>query len=114
MPTSVMKRNLFALFIMLSMTVIGQNSNNTSQFSQISLEPSEIQASGLLSIDFDASGTINYKILSNSNVIFTSELIKNQGSDLKKMDFSFLDRGTYQIVFYFDEEQVKSLTFKKL
>tara|TARA_R110002012_G_scaffold148441_3_gene307280 strand:+ start:25240 stop:25569 length:330 start_codon:yes stop_codon:yes gene_type:complete len=109
-----MKKLLTLFAFLLVSFVYAQENNNIEYRSTISMEPSEVSSSALLNFEFSNAKTIKYIISRNDIDISTKEIIKNEGLQMIKTDFSFLENGTYEIRFFIDEVEVKKIAFRKI
>ncbi len=109
-----MKKLLTLIAFLLVSFVYGQENNNTDYSSTISMEPSKVSSSALLNFEFSDASTIKYIISRNDIDVSTKEISKNEGLQMVKADFSFLENGTYEIRFLIDEVEVKKIAFRKI
>ncbi|OAD91616.1 hypothetical protein A7A78_03815 [Aequorivita soesokkakensis] len=108
-------KNLLVIIAILFVSLTYGQKNEASKYGDlISMEPSEVAASAILSINFLEANTLKYTISKNNEVLFTKEIEKNEGAQMMKFDLSFLEKGRYEIRFFVENNEVKKIPFKKI
>jgi len=100
-------------FLFVSL-IYGQQNTVSDYETTISMEPFEVVSSAILSFEFTEAKTVKYIIALSNNDVLTKEIIKNEGAQILKTDFSFLENGLYEIRFIIDDTAVKTIPFTKI
>ncbi len=109
-----MKKFPILIAILFVTLIYGQQNTVSGYETTITMEPSEVVSSAILSFEFTETKTIKYIIAQGSNDVFIKEISKNEGSQILKTDFSFLANGLYEIQFIIDDTEVKTIPFEKI
>lgn len=109
-----MKKFPFLVAFLFVSLIYGQQNTVSGYETTISMEPLEVVSSAILSFEFTKVKTVKYIIAIGNNDVLTKEISKNEGFQILKTDFSFLENGLYEIRFIIDDTQVKTIPFKKI
>ncbi len=108
-------KKLFAIAAMLCISfVYGQDKINTDYNSSISMEPTNVVSSAILNFNYTGIDNVKYVVLKNNEEVYSKEITKGSGSQVFKVDFSSLEKGSYTIRFIVDNEEVKNISFEKI
>jgi hypothetical protein len=109
-----MKKIPFLIAFLFVSLIYGQQNTVSDYETAISMEPSQVVSSSILSFEFPEAKTVKYIISSGNDDVITKEISKNTGSQILKTDFSFLENGLYEIRFIIDDMEVKIIPFSKI
>lgn len=109
-----MKKTLLLLAFLFSSLIYSQEATPTNYDSSITITPLEVYSSAVMTMDFKDHKDMKYTITKNGTKVSTEKITKNEGSEVLKMDFSFLNKGTYELHVFINDTEVKKQTFKKL
>jgi hypothetical protein len=109
-----MKKPLILLAFLFTALIYSQESTPLSYSATIDFEPAEVSSSAVVTMDFADPKEVKYTVVKNNETILTKEITKNEGTQALKIDLSFLEKGTYEIHIFIDDNEVKNQTFKKL
>ncbi|MCB0466441.1 MAG: hypothetical protein KDC78_12330 [Aequorivita sp.] len=107
------KLPILLAFLFVSL-IYGQQNSVSGYESTISIEPTEVVSSAILSFEFAEAKTVKYIISQGNSEVFTKEISKNAGTQMLKTDFSFLENGLYEVRFIIDNAEVKTILLNKI
>lgn len=108
-------KNLLLIIAILFVSITYGQKNVVSKYDGlITMEPSEVLASAVLNLNFAEANTLKYTITQNNELLITKEIDKSEGAQMKKLDFSSLKNGMYEIHFFVEDNEVKKISFKKI
>ncbi len=109
-----MKLFLISAISFCSITSFSQVVESNEDYKNlISLSPTEVYSSAIITLNFEEAKQVNYTLLEGVDVVLTKTINKIEGESIIKTDFSGLNNGAYSIIFYIDDKEVRRIDFSK-